>query len=137
MSKVALQRVLQRKKVNTTTQYNILLAAALTNVVLTTLERRRGSKTNLAKRSSTRSQSAYYIIYNQVYKQSICDRKGCHCDTTLRQAWLTDMARKPQCAFEMSMFMCPAVHMSTRSLLRPSSTHEPSDPPFWVVIKNF
>lgn len=39
----------------------------------------------------------------------------------------------PQCAFEMSMFMCPAVHMSTRNLLRSSSTHEPSDPPFRVV----
>lgn len=31
------------------------------------------------------------------------------------------------------MFMCPAVHMSTRNLLRSSSTHEPSDPPFRVV----
>ena len=40
----------------------------------------------------------------------------------------------PQCAFEMSMFMCPAVHMSTRNLLRSSSTHEPSDPPFRVVM---
>lgn len=39
----------------------------------------------------------------------------------------------PQCAFETSMFMCPAVHMSTRNLLRSSSTHEPSDPPFRVV----
>ena len=32
----------------------------------------------------------------------------------------------PQCAFETSMFMCPAVHMSTRNLLRSSSTHETS-----------
>lgn len=40
----------------------------------------------------------------------------------------------PQCAFETSMFMCPAVHMSTRNLLRSSSTHEPSDPPFRVVM---
>jgi hypothetical protein len=87
-------------------------------------------KKNLAKRSGTRSQ-CFLLLNNK--KPS--DRKGCHCKTTLRQAWLTDMARKPQCAFEMSMFMCPAVHMSTRSLLRPSSTHEPSDPPFWVVIK--
>jgi hypothetical protein len=29
--------------------------------------------------------------------------------------------------------MCPAVHMSARILQRPSSTHEPSDPPFRVV----
>ena len=42
----------------------------------------------------------------------------------------------PQCAFEMSMFMCPAVHMSARNLLRSSSTHEPSDPPFRVVYPN-
>ena len=62
---------------------------------------------------------------------------GRHCFTTLSQVWLTDVIRKPQCAFEMSMFMCPAVHMSTRSLQRPSSTHEPSDPPFRVVIWRF
>jgi hypothetical protein len=62
---------------------------------------------------------------------------GRHCHTTLSQVWLTDKIRKPQCAFEMSMFMCPAVHMSTRSLQRPSSTHEPSDPPFRVVIASF
>jgi hypothetical protein len=62
---------------------------------------------------------------------------GRHCHTTLSQVWLTDEIRKPQCAFEMSMFMCPAVHMSTRSLQRPSSTHEPSDPPFRVVISSF
>ena len=35
---------------------------------------------------------------------------------------------KAQYAFNMSMIMCPAVHMATRSLLRSSSTHEPSDP---------
>ena len=35
------------------------------------------------------------------------------------------------------MFMCPAVHMSTRSLLRSSSTHKPSDPPLRVEIKIF
>jgi hypothetical protein len=35
---------------------------------------------------------------------------------------------KAQYAFNMSMIMCPAVHMGTRSLLRSSSTHEPSDP---------
>lgn len=40
----------------------------------------------------------------------------------------------PQCAFEMSMLMCPAVHTTTRSLLRLSSTHEPSDPPLRVII---
>jgi hypothetical protein len=62
---------------------------------------------------------------------------GCHCNTTLRQVWVTDKIRNPQCAFEMSMFMCPAVHMSARNLQRPSSTHEPSDPPFRVVICDF
>lgn len=42
----------------------------------------------------------------------------------------------PQCAFEMSMLMCPAVHTTTRSLLRLSSTHEPSDPPLRVILIN-
>lgn len=40
----------------------------------------------------------------------------------------------PQCAFKLSMFMCPAVHTTTRSLLRLSSTHEPSDPPLRVIM---
>jgi hypothetical protein len=62
---------------------------------------------------------------------------GCHCNTTLSQVWVTDKIRNPQCAFEMSMFMCPAVHMSARILQRPSSTHEPSDPPFRVVSLRF
>jgi hypothetical protein len=53
---------------------------------------------------------------------------------TLGQAWVSDGIRNPQCAFEVSMFMCPAVHMSTRSLRRSSSTHVPSDPPFGVVL---
>lgn len=41
---------------------------------------------------------------------------------------------KPQYAFKMSMFMCPAVHINSRSLLRSSSTHEPSDPPLRVLL---
>ncbi|KAJ9591061.1 hypothetical protein L9F63_027731, partial [Diploptera punctata] len=40
-----------------------------------------------------------------------------------------DALSRPQYALEMSMFMCPAVHTTTRNLLRSSSTHEPSDPP--------
>lgn len=35
----------------------------------------------------------------------------------------------PQCAFEMSMFNVSAIHINSRSWLRSSSTHEPSDPP--------
>ena len=30
--------------------------------------------------------------------------------------------------------MCPAIHINSRSWLRPSSTHEPSDPPPRVVF---
>ena len=30
--------------------------------------------------------------------------------------------------------MCPAIHIKSRSLLRPSSIHEPSDPPLRVVL---
>ena len=30
--------------------------------------------------------------------------------------------------------MCPAIHISSRSWLRSSSTHEPSDPPLRVVL---
>lgn len=35
--------------------------------------------------------------------------------TTLSQAWSGNCIRGPQCAFEMSMFMCPAVHKLTRN----------------------
>ena len=43
----------------------------------------------------------------------------------------------PQCAFKMSMFMCPAVHIPTRSWLRSSSTPEPSDPLYSVMFFHF
>ena len=32
--------------------------------------------------------------------------------------------------------MCPAIHISSRSWLRSSSTHEPSDPPLAVLSLN-
>jgi len=63
--------------------------------------------------------------------------------TTLNHVWSIQLLIKetnqygPQYAFKMSMFMCPAVHMSTRSLLRSSSTHKPSDPPLRVELKFF
>ena len=44
---------------------------------------------------------------------------------------------RPQYAFKISMFMCPAVHINSRSLLRSSSTHEPSDPPLRVISIKF
>lgn len=53
---------------------------------------------------------------------------------TLSQVWSGNLIQGPQCAFETSMFMCPAVHTSTRSWLRSSSIHEPSDPPFRIII---
>lgn len=61
--------------------------------------------------------------------------------TTLNHVWSIQLLFTetnqygPQYAFKMSMFMCPAVHMSTRSLLRSSSTHKPSDPPLRVKYK--
>jgi len=55
-------------------------------------------------------------------------------ETTLSQEWSRNSIQRPQCAFELSMFMCPAVHKLTRNLLRSSSTHEPSDPPFRVIF---
>ena len=58
-------------------------------------------------------------------------------ETTLSQEWSRNRIQRPQCAFELSMFMCPAVHKLTRNLLRSSSTHEPSDPPFRVVFYNY
>lgn len=36
-------------------------------------------------------------------------------DTTLSQTWSGNSIRGPQCAFETSMFMCPAVHKLTRN----------------------
>lgn len=39
----------------------------------------------------------------------------------------------PQCAFKVSMFNVSAIHINSRSWLRSSSTHEPSDPPLRIV----
>lgn len=33
--------------------------------------------------------------------------------------------------------MCPAIHINSRSWLRSSSTHEPSDPPLRVILRYF
>ena len=43
------------------------------------------------------------------------DRAVFHMNTTLSQEWSGNSIRGPQCAFEMSMFMCPAVHKLTRN----------------------
>ena len=56
---------------------------------------------------------------------TICTLYSPH--NTIREHNVNQMY-KAQYAFNMSMIMCPAVHMATRSLLRSSSTHEPSDP---------
>ena len=39
----------------------------------------------------------------------------------------------PQCAFKISMFNVSAIHINSRSSLRFSSIHEPSDPPLRIV----
>lgn len=36
-------------------------------------------------------------------------------ETTLSQEWSRNSIQGPQCAFEVSMFMCPAVHKLTRN----------------------
>lgn len=45
-----------------------------------------------------------------------------------------DRSLTPQCAFERSILNVSAIRISYRSLLRSSSTHEPSDPPLRVVF---
>jgi hypothetical protein len=40
----------------------------------------------------------------------------------------------PQCAFKMSMLNVSAIRIKSRSWLRSSSTHEPSDPPLGIVL---
>jgi hypothetical protein len=52
---------------------------------------------------------------------------------TLRQMWKRENPL-PQYAFKMSMFNVSAIHINSRSWLRSSSTHEPSDPPLRIVI---
>ena len=51
---------------------------------------------------------------------------------TLRQMWKRENPL-PQYAFKMSMFNVSAIHINSRSWLRSSSTHEPSDPPLRIV----
>lgn len=40
----------------------------------------------------------------------------------------------PPCAFKMSMLNVSAIRIKSRSWLRSSSTHEPSDPPLGIVL---
>ena len=53
--------------------------------------------------------------------------------TTLEQAWRQDRILTPQCAFKMSMLNVSAIRIKSRSWLRFSSTHEPSDPPLGII----
>ena len=48
---------------------------------------------------------------------------------TLRQAWPRDCTRGRNVRSRCRCSMCPAIHINSRSWLRPSSTREPSDPP--------
>ena len=65
-----------------------------------------------------------------------CPNKfGMDIKPTLSQTWTVNKSHGPQYAFKMSMFMCPAVHITTRSSLRSSSTPEPSDPLYSVVFQ--
>ena len=75
----------------------------------------------------------HYLIYIIIYKTnsfSIIIQPSTMCG--LYSFSKETCQYKPQYAFKMSMFMCPAVHINSRSLLRSSSTHEPSDPPLRV-----
>ena len=55
-------------------------------------------------------------------------------DPTLRQAWPRDCTRGRNMRSRYRCSMCPAIHINSRSWLRSSSTHEPSDPPLRVVF---
>ena len=53
---------------------------------------------------------------------------------TLRQAWCRRGDRHRNMRSRSRCSMCPAIHINSRSWLRSSSTHEPSDPPLRVVF---
>ena len=62
------------------------------------------------------------------------DTHDCFCSPTLRRAWPPrrgprgrHMRSRCRCS------MCSAIHINSRSWLRSSSTHEPSDPPLKVI----
>jgi hypothetical protein len=65
------------------------------------------------------------------------DRRGYFdMNITLRQMWKRENPL-PQYAFKMSMFNVSAIHINSRSWLRSSSTHEPSDPPLRIVLFDY
>lgn len=81
-----------------------------------------GASTRLAREDSGRVSRARSLVTGErptiartrapgtaARKQSLVTK------TTLSQAWSGNCIRGPQCAFEMSMFMCPAVHKLTRN----------------------
>lgn len=69
------------------------------------------SRTRALRRGRTSNDRSYARapVYGARRKQSLFTK------TTLSQAWSGNCIRGPQCAFEMSMFMCPAVHKLTRN----------------------
>lgn len=62
------------------------------------------------------------------------DRGDCFISPTLRRAWpprCGPRGRHMRSRYRCSM--CSAIHINSRSWLRSSSTHEPSDPPLKVI----
>ena len=66
------------------------------------------------------------------------DRDDCFISPTLRRAWpprCGPRGRHMRSRYRCSM--CSAIHINSRSWLRSSSTHEPSDPPLKVITFAF
>ena len=104
------------------------------------LGRRRPSLPSLSpsgkgETTSRRSSSAHGATLRAASR-----RRGRECDLswsfhpTLRQAWPRDCTRGRNVRSRCRCSMCPAIHINSRSWLRPSSTREPSDPPLRGVL---
>lgn len=65
--------------------------------------------------SAHRAQATRASIWRAVAVRASGRKQFRGTKTTLSQAWSGNRIRGPQCAFEMSMFMCPAVHKLTRN----------------------
>jgi hypothetical protein len=80
------------------------------------LQRRQGSSHCCQTNCKSKQQLTVFLVQPS-------NRRGNRAETLM-----------PQCAFKMSMLNVSAIRIKSRSWLRSSSTHEPSDPPLGIVL---
>ena len=88
-------------------------------------------------RSSFPSRNTAYVELYDPRRNAVC---ACSCDRCFadpQTGVAPGVTRGRNMRSRYRCSMCPAIHINSRTWLRSSSTHEPSDPPLRVISSRF